>query len=241
MAQLSSHAVDPAHAMQLHASHSTPSLEIVALYEASPTEMAGAIRQSPFSQVSCPVVSSQQGSKSIEDGSHVGSDSKSLGPGIEIRACAAELSFGPVSTTTDTKLHESPDTHVSSPSFPIIVTGTPITPSLVITEPLPRQGSHLLFSPHEPTQQPESASLTQAVAESTHTPSFRLSRTSMNASQPKLVTNYGDSPADLERGFIPSQDHLAKRSISLGKDHCLTHVCSCIVLPSSSAAKLACF
>ena len=213
MSQLNSDAVDPNHAMQLHASHSTPSLDTITVIGHRPPDMAGTSRHTASRLNAGFSVSSQQTDAS---GKAFGAnDSKILAPSIEICANTAEIGFAPVATIANAESDQpgSSQHHVSSPSFPIIVTGTPSTPSLIPTEPLAPQGSRSLFSPHQPTHGPEL--LTQST-EATQTPVVRLSRASLSGPRDSLVAVSSQEQADLAGRDLPLPDQMSQHSISLG-------------------------
>lgn len=217
-------AVDPNHAMQLHASHSTPSLESIAVTEYSSRDVAGSSRHADVARSSrCdggPSVSSQQesgGSKGF-----AASKIEHLGPEIDICANAAEIGFAPVATLPHSE-SDQPNSnlhYVTSPSFPIIVTGTPNTPSLIPTDPLPHQGSHTLFSPHQPTQGPEPPTQRTEASQSLGS---RLSRASLSGPEDIMEADDKQAPVDLAGRALSLSGQMSRRSVSLGSP--LTNIC----------------
>ena len=233
MSQLSFDAVDPDHALQLHACHSTPSLDTVTLPDDGPNNMAGKPldisgnhRQLGSCQTFATSANDQQDSNSSKVLNSSGSNLKPLASGIDILAATAELSFVPVHSVATAELDESRSNqhHVSSPRFPVMVTGTPTTPSLVPTEPLTHQGSRSLFSPHELPQASESLSDKLGTPQA---PALRLSRASLSASREDLVATQKQAEADLAGKESALPEHLSQRSISMGEP--LNPCCFCAV------------
>lgn len=199
-------AVDPNHAMQLHASHSTPSLETVAVSESSSSDVAGSSRH-----ITTPSGSSQQRKNGAKASG--AKEVKTLAPVIDICANTAEIGFPPVVTSPESDQSRSSQHHVTSPSFPIIVTETPNTPSLVPTDPLPNQGSHTLFSPHQLSHRPELHSHNTEVAQKSNS---GLTRASLSAPQDNLETAENQPQADLAGRGLSLSDQISHGSISLG-------------------------
>ena len=234
-------AVDPDHAMQLHASHSTPSLETVRLCDdeskdmaGKPLDMARSSRQLGSHQISELAANGQQDDDSSKGFKSGGNGLKRLEPGINILAATAELSLVPANTATNTELDKSRSSqhHVSSPSFPVMVTGTPTTPSLVPSEPLTLQSSRSLFSPHE---LPQVSELLLNKSGTTQPPTLRLSRASLSASREDLVAAEGQAEADLAGKDVALPEHLSQRSISLGE---LMHSCCLCPVEFSAASAI---
>lgn len=200
-------AVDLNHAMQLHASHSTPSLEIIAATEHSSPDVAGSSRLAAG-----PSVSSQQ--RNDDSKGFAANKAKHMMPAISIHANTAEVGFAPVATLADPASDQSRSSqhHVTSPSFPIIVTGTPNTPSLIPTDPLPHQGSHTLFSPHQPTHVPQVTHGTVA----SQIPSLSLSRVSLRAPKDNMEADDNQAQHDLAGRDLPLSEQMSTRSVSLG-------------------------
>ena len=193
--------------MQLHASHSTPSLETVAVTKHSSSNVAGSSHLAAG-----PSVSSHQqnaGSKAFAN------KAKNLAPGIDINANTAAIGFAPVATLANAESDQSRSSphHVTSPSSPIIVTGTPNTPSFIPTDPLPHQGSHTLFSPHQPMHSPE---LLPHRIKASQNSDLRLSRASLSA--PQDDQEAGDKPTliDLPGRGLSSSEQGLQLGVSLG-------------------------
>ena len=221
-------AVDPNHAMQLHASHSTPSLETIAVIEHSSRDVAGSCRHADvagsFSRDTGSSVSSEQrnnGSKAF-----AAKQVKHVGPEIDICANTAEIGFALVATLPNPESDQSGPAlhHVTSPSFPIIVTGTPNTPSLIPTDPFPQQGSHTLFSPHQPPQGPE---LLTDTTEASQILGMRLSRASLSAPKDNMGAADKQAQGNLAGGGLSVSEQLSQRSVSLGSS--LICLCFCTV------------
>ena len=197
-------AVDPNHAMQLHASHSTPSLETIAVTEHSSPDVAGSSRLAAG-----PSVSGQQRSKGF-----AANNAKHMTPAISIYANTAEIGFASVATLASPESDQSRSSqhHVTSPSFPIIVTGTPNTPSLIPTDPLPHQGSRTLFSPHQPTHRPELLTHSEASQD----PSLSLNRASSSAFKDNIEADDKQAQGDLAGRNMLLSEQMSLRSVSLG-------------------------
>lgn len=204
--------------MQLHASHSTPSLDTIAAAQLSSPDVAGS---------SClaagPSLSSQQRN----------SDSKAFdinkaNSRIDIHVNTAEVAFAPVATLANPASDQSKSNahHVTSPSFPIIVTGTPSTPSLIPTDPLPHQGSHALFSPHQPIHGGEL--LTHHQSEASQSSGLRPSRANLSVPKYNMEADDIQGLADLARRSLSLSEQMSQRSVSLGS--CLL----CILFITSS-------
>lgn len=204
--------------MQLHASHSTPSLDTIAAAQLSSPNVAGS---------SClaagPSLSSQQRN----------SDSKAFdinkaNSRIDIHVNTAEVAFAPVATLANPASDQSKSNahHVTSPSFPIIVTGTPSTPSLIPTDPLPHQGSHALFSPHQPIHGGEL--LTHHQSEASQSSGLRPSRANLSVPKYNMEADDIQGLADLARRSLSLSEQMSQRSVSLGS--CLL----CILFITSS-------
>lgn len=208
-AQLGSDAVDPRHAMQLHASHSTPSLETALMphdSELPPNNLAGNPSHGPVgndtsSQVLA-VSHHDEGGTEADGFARDESGLKSwLTPAFDLTARSGQHD-SPHASHSMTQPHGSDQAMssqhgASSPSFPIIASGTPITPSLIPTDGIVHQSSRL-FSPHELTQSPASLS---------------LSRASLGSHAGDVD---GDRSTDAQTAVRLPPDELSQRSVSLG-------------------------
>lgn len=213
--------VDPHHAMQLHASHSTPSLDTITLSDQGGPEMAGSSRQTAAGHGAKPCVSSQHADTDDRAYGFGGNKSKHLAPGIDICAVTAgtAVEFQDPAANAESDQRGSSQHQVHSPNFPIVLMGTPNTPSLIPTEPLAPQGSHL-FSPHQPSH---------ILMPVTHT----AESTSMSASTVSGAGSGGDKKEEEQGGFdmmaghyeahggvagadLNSTEQMSQRSASLG-------------------------
>ena len=163
-------AMHPEHAMQLHVSHSTPSLEAIAMPDDPAAglgmEAGKSWRETP--DLGSPAFRLWEGAKQPSD-FIVGPTGLGTLPSPSIQITARSAQHGAAHMGGLTKPNESDHAPVQSeafsPSFPIIAAGTPITPNLVPTdEVLSHQGSRL-FSPHEVTHGPPTGA-TQAATSS---------------------------------------------------------------------------
>ena len=223
-------AVDPHHAMQLHASHSTPSLETVAVSE---HDVAGSSRQ----DFAPSAVSSQQGRNGAK--ACGAKEVKDAAPVIDICANTAEIGFPPVAASPESEQSRYSQHHVTSPSFPIIVTGTPKTPSLVPTEPLPNQGPHTLFSPHQLSHRPEHHSHNTEVSQNSNA---GLSRASLSSTQDKLEAAENQPQPDLAGTDLSLSDQMTHGSISLGSSlNCISTVLFLFLVWNVCCARFATF
>ena len=208
--------------MQLHASHSTPSLASSTLpLEARSTtaEMAGNSRQdAQFGGKAFPAQILKQ--ELAPNGLAADADGlKSwLAPSVAIVATSVQHDSPSATTNGHVPSQAMTRQHGSSPSFPQLVSETPITPSLVPSEAFERQNSHSLFSPHDLTQvlpaepaQVSHGELTQGVTNGLSQAGIRMS---FNAATP--VTN-GYRHTDTHGMDRSEQEELSLRSMSLGK------------------------
>lgn len=194
--------------MQLHASHSTPSLETAPMPHDSdqpPSYLAGnpshdlegddRSRQVPAASRHDEEATKANGFACDEAGL------KSwLTPAFDLIARSSQYDSPHVSSMTQPHGSDQAMTSqhgVSSPSFPIIASGTPITPSLIPTDGIVHQSSRL-FSPHEPTQ----SSVT-----------LGLSRASLGSNAGNAG---GDRSTDAQTAVRLPPDELSQRSMSLG-------------------------
>ncbi|DBA82936.1 TPA: hypothetical protein ACH3X1_006719 [Trebouxia sp. C0004] len=206
-AQLGSDAVDPHYAMQLHASHSTPSLETAPKPHDSdhpPCNLGGGPSHLPESndRSSQPAASrhDQEGTKANGFACDVAGLKSWLTPAFDLTARSGQHDSTHVGSMTQP--HESDQAMssqhgVSSPSFPIIASGTPITPSLNPTDGIVHQNSRL-FSPHELSQSTATLSLSRAI----------LGSHAGDAD--------GDRSTDAQTAVTLPPDDLFQRSVSLG-------------------------
>jgi len=208
-AQLCSDAVDPQHAMQLHASHSTPSLETAPMPHDSdppPSNLAGNPNHGPEGddrprQVPAASRHDQEGTKANGVACDEAGLKFWLTPAFDLTARSNQHDSPHVRSMTQPHGSDqaiSSQHGVSSPSFPIIASGTPITPSLIPTDGIVHQSSRL-FSPHE---------LTQSTA------SLSLSRASLGSHAGDAD---GDRSTDAQTAVMSPPDELSQRSVSLGK------------------------
>lgn len=207
-AQLGSDAVDPRHAMQLHASHSTPSLETALMphdSELPPNNLAGNPSHGPKGHdTSCQVLAA---SRHDEEGTKADGFARDesglkswLTPAFDLTARSGQHDSSHVGSMTQPHGSDqamSSQHGVYSPSFPIIASGTPITPSLIPTDGIVHQSSQL-FSPHELTQSPASLS---------------LSRASLGSHAGDVD---GDRGTDAQTAVRLPPEELSQRSMSLG-------------------------
>ena len=207
-AQLGSDAVDPYHAMQLHASHSTPSLETAPMPHDSDqllSNLAGNVICGPEGndrprQVPTASRHDQEGTKANGFAFDEAGLKSWLTPTFDLTARSSQHDSPHVSSMTQPHGSDqamSSQHGVSSPSFPIIASGTPITPSLIPTDGIVHQSSRL-FSPHELTQSPASLS---------------LSRASLGSHAGDAD---GDRSTDAQTAVRLPPDELSQRSASLG-------------------------
>jgi len=207
-AQLGSDAVDPRHAMQLHASHSTPSLETAPMphdTDQPPSNLAGNPSHGPdgndtSSQVPATSRHDEQGTKADGFACDEAGLKSWLTPAFDLTARSDQHDSPHVSSMTHPHGSDqavSSQHGVYSPSFPIIASGTPITPSLIPTDGIVHHSSRL-FSPHELTQSPASLS---------------LSRASLGSHAGDAD---GDRSTDAQTAVRLSPDELSQRSMSLG-------------------------
>ena len=108
--------------------------------------------------------------------------------------------------------------HGSSPSFPQLVSETPITPSLVPSEAFERQNSHSLFSPHDLTPILPAEPAQSCHGELTQTLTHGLSQAgiAMSSIAATPITN-GYRQTDAHHMNHSQQEELSMRSRSLGK------------------------
>lgn len=207
-AQLSSDAVDPRQALQLHASHSTPSLETTPMPHDSdlpPANLAGHSSHAPegndrSGQVPAASRHDEQGTKANGFACDEAGLKSWLTPAFDLTARSSQHDSPHLSSMTQPHGSDqatSSQHGVSSPSFPIISSGTPITPSLIPTDGIVHQSSRL-FSPHE---------LTQGTA------SLSLSRASLGSHAGDAD---GDRSTDAQTAVRLPPDELSQRSVSLG-------------------------
>ena len=206
-AQLGSDAVDPRHAMQLHASHSTPSLETALMphdSELPPNNLAGNPSHNPVgNDTSSQVLAVSRHDEGGTEADGFGRDESGLKlwltPAFDLTARSGQHD-SPHASHSMTQPHGSDQAMssqhgASSPSFPIIASGTPITPSLIPTDGIVHQRSRL-FSPHE---------LTHA--------SLSMSRASLGSHAGDVD---GDRSTDAQTAVRLPPDELSQRSVSLG-------------------------
>lgn len=229
--------VDPHHAMQLHASHSTPSLKTIMLSDQAQQKMARSSRQTAACHGANPSISSQHADDTERADKFGGSELEHLGPGIDICAKTAQVGFINGDSMTNDESYQS-RSHVHSPSFPVIVTGTPITPSFIPPEPLAPQGSSSLFSAHQPTQR--SDSLTHST-EATQSSTLRVTGSDLSGSTDDKKEEEGRhrmagrhvAYAELAGGHLPSAEQMSQRSASLGTS--FEHSTACCRFPCLQA------
>ena len=207
-AQLGSDAVDPRHAMQLHASHSTPSLETAPMPHDSDlplSNLAGNPSHGPMGndisrQVPDASRHAEQGTKANGFAYDEAGLKSWLTPAFDLTARSGQRDSPHGSSMTQTHGSDqamSSQHSISSPSFPIIASGTPITPSLIPLDGIVHQSSRL-FSPHE---------LTQSTA------SLSLSRASLGSHAGDAD---GDRSTDAQTAVRLPPNELSQRSMSLG-------------------------
>lgn len=235
-------AVDPHHAMQLHASHSTPSLDTILLSNQGGPEMARRPRQTAAGHLAKPLGSSQHADDDDRAYGFGGNTSKHSAPGINICAKTADIAFA----SDDPPANAEPDQcgssqhPVHSASFPIVVTGTPNTPSLIPTEPKAPQGSRL-FSPRQPSHTCIPVTHT---AESTQTSPSTVSGADLSGSRGgkeeekrggfAMMAGPYKAHGRLAGGDLESAEQMSQRSASLGSSpESAEH--SCALLVSHSA------
>ena len=206
-AQVNLDAVDPDHATQLRASHSTPSLAAAPLPYDSHAALHSTVGVSRHadengstageaSSASCQNQESQPGSGFAFD---EGGLKSWLTPSIDITARSSQRDSSHVTSMLQPNESESGGSSqhgVSSPSFPIIVSGTPITPSLIPAEGIVHQDSRSMFSPHQLSQSSASPD---------------LSRASLGSHAGGPGVNRGTTAQTAE------PDDLSQRSVSLGR------------------------
>ena len=205
--QLNLDAVDPQHALQLHASHSTPSLETASTESGKAgNAMAGASRHDDKFGGKEPPAQIEQEKQQLNG--FVSCPTPFDAMPVHDESVPAVINGG-TQTSAVSKQHDG------SPSFPQLVTETPITPSLIPSDDFVRQHSHSLFSPHDLTQ--------IAPAELALSSSAEMSRAEGQAStgmglqsDPKgSLGKDGFGLADAE-GITDKQDEMSRRSVSLG-------------------------
>ena len=218
--QVNLDAVDPDHAMQLRASHSTPSLATAPLphdSHAALHNMAGVTRHADENDSRAGEASSaSRQNQESQPGSDFAFDEGGLKswltPSIDITARSSQHDSTHVTSMlqpNESALGGSSQHGVSSPSFPIIVSGTPITPSLISAEGIVHQDSRSMFSPHQLSQ--SSANLD-------------LSRASLGSQAGGTGGNRGTTA---QTGASLDPDDLSQRSVSLGTvTVSLCHMCT---------------
>lgn len=219
-------AVDPDHGMQLHASHSTPSLETATLPLDTMASSAQAEYQDGMSRVQHSFSARVQPDGFNPTGFAVddGGLKSWLTPSIDIHARSAQHESPQMSSATqphDSGQAMSSQHGDSSPSFPIIASETPITPSLIPTERIVHQDSRALFSPHELTQSLSPEATQNSSPELPHRPlsqshrKLNLSRSSLSAACNKDTDAH--RPTNAQTAGVLAPEELSLRSMSLGE------------------------